>query len=416
MLTGFQKWDSFQRLAMEEMDHFTFPVGVAICDINGLSVINSTRGNQAGDQRINALAGIMRKNFPERTYYVRGIDAHLIALCSHSSEEEMAACVEKIKEQYDGSIQYAVGVAADEGQSIVATIIDAAKAMNYLASREGMLEKAYFVAIPTTSGTGSEVTTFAVISDPDKKAKYPLISENMLPDAAVLDAELTKTVPASITADTGIDVLTHAYEAYVSSKANDFTDAAAEKSMKLVFEYLPEAYKAAGKNIEELTKEDLYARQKMHHASCLAGMAFSNAGLGINHSMAHTLGGHFHIPHGRANAVLLPYVMAYNCGCRTSLTPAAERYAKMSTVLSLDSGSSRQSAFGAIRATKQLIRKLNIPSCIKNLGIPENEFVAALDEMVDAAMADSCTATNPRVPTREELKELFMEAYRGREI
>ena len=186
--------------------------------------------------------------------------------------------------------------------------------------------------------------------------------------------------------------------------------------MKLVFEYLPEAYKAAGKNLEELTKEDLYARQKIHHASCLAGMAFSNAGLGINHSMAHTLGGHFHIPHGRANAVLLPYVMAYNCGCRTSLTPAAERYAKMSTVLSLDNGSSRQSAFGAIRATKQLIRKLNIPSCIKNLGIPENEFVAALDEMVDAAMADSCTATNPRVPTREELKELFMEAYKGREI
>lgn len=129
MLTGFQKWDSFQRLAMEEVDHFTFPVGVAICDINGLSVINSTRGNQAGDQRINALAGIMRKNFPERTYYVRGIDAHLIALCSHSSEEEMAACVEKVKEQYDGSIQYAVGEAADEGQSIVAAIIDAATAM-----------------------------------------------------------------------------------------------------------------------------------------------------------------------------------------------------------------------------------------------------------------------------------------------
>ena len=129
MLTGFQKWDSFQRLAMEEMDHFTFPVGVAICDINGLSVINSTLGNQAGDQRINSLAGIMRKIFPERTYYVRGIDAHLIALCSHSNEEEMAACAEKVKEQFDGSIQYAVGVAADEGQSIVAAIIDAATAM-----------------------------------------------------------------------------------------------------------------------------------------------------------------------------------------------------------------------------------------------------------------------------------------------
>ncbi len=129
MLTGFQKWDSFQRLAMEEVDHFTFPVGVAICDINGLSVINSTLGNQAGDQRINALAGIMRKIFPERTYYVRGIDAHLIALCSHSNEEEMAACAEKVKEQFDGSIQYAVGVAADAGQSIVAAIIDAATAM-----------------------------------------------------------------------------------------------------------------------------------------------------------------------------------------------------------------------------------------------------------------------------------------------
>ena len=129
MLTGFQKWDSFQRLAMEEMDHFTFPVGVAICDINGLSVINSTLGNQAGDQRINSLAGIMRKIFPERTYYVRGIDAHLIALCSHSNEEEMAACAEKVKEQFDGSIQYAVGVTADEEQSIVAAIIDAATAM-----------------------------------------------------------------------------------------------------------------------------------------------------------------------------------------------------------------------------------------------------------------------------------------------
>ena len=129
MLTGFQKWDSFQRLAMEEMDHFTFPVGVAICDINGLSVINSTLGSQSGDQRINSLAGIMRKNFPERTYYVRGIDAHLIALCSHSNEEEMAACAEKVKEQFDGSIQYAVGVTADEEQSIVAAIIDAATAM-----------------------------------------------------------------------------------------------------------------------------------------------------------------------------------------------------------------------------------------------------------------------------------------------
>lgn len=292
--------------------------------------------------------------------------------------------------------------------------IDAAKAMNYLSSREGFLKKAYFVAIPTTSGTGSEVTTFAVITDPEKKAKYPLISDEMLPDAALLDAELTKTVPPSITADTGLDVLTHAIEAFVSIKSNDFTDAAAEKAMRLVFRHLPEAYKAASKKIEELTEQDLKARQKMHHASCLAGMAFSNAGLGLNHGMAHTLGGHFHIPHGRANAILLPYVMSYNCGCRTGLTNASEKYAKMAKVLWLDANSSRQSAFSTIRATRQLIKQLNIPKNLKELGILEADFMAALDDMAEAAIADSCTANNPRIPTKEEVKELFLEAYRGK--
>ncbi|MCF0230181.1 MAG: iron-containing alcohol dehydrogenase [Parasporobacterium sp.] len=292
--------------------------------------------------------------------------------------------------------------------------IDAAKAMNYLSSREGMLKKAYFVAIPTTSGTGSEVTTFSVISAPDKKAKYPLISDELLPDAAILDAELTKTVPAAITADTGLDVLTHAYEAYVSSRSNDFTDAAAEKSMRLVHHYLLKAYKAAQKPVDELTKDDLKARQKMHHASCLAGMAFSNAGLGLNHSMAHTLGGHFHIPHGKANAVLLPYVMSYNCGCKTVAQPSLEKYAKMSNVLWLNAGTDRQNAFSTIRATRTLCTQLGIPSNLKGLGIAEKDFMDALDEMAEAAMADSCTATNPRVPTVEEIRNLFIEAYAGR--
>ncbi|MDO4487600.1 MAG: 1-propanol dehydrogenase PduQ [Eubacteriales bacterium] len=291
--------------------------------------------------------------------------------------------------------------------------IDCAKAMNYLAAKEGMMEKAFFVAIPTTSGTGSEVTSFAVISDPDAKAKYPLISDDLLPEAAVLDAELTKTVPASITADTGIDVLTHAIEAYVSVKANDFTDAAAEKSMKIVFEHLEQAVKAASKKPEELTPEDLRHRQKMHNASCLAGMAFSNAGLGINHSMAHALGGHFHIPHGRANGILLPYVMQFNCGCKTSLTPASDRYARMSKVLWLDSGTHRENAFGTIRATKQLVKRVGIPKTIKDQGVKEKDFMDALDGLVEAALADSCTATNPKIPTREEMRELFLTAYKG---
>ena len=266
-------------------------------------------------------------------------------------------------------------------------------------------QKAKFAAIPSTSGTATEVTAFSVITDYNTGIKYPLADFNITPDVAIVDPELVEGLPVKQVAYTGMDALTHAIEAYVSTLHCPYTDPLALQAIEMVLAYLPASY-----------NKNMAAREQMHYAQCLAGMAFSNAGLGINHSMAHTLGGHFHIPHGRANAVLLPYVMAYNCGCRTSLTPAAERYAKMSTVLSLDSGSSRQSAFGAIRATKQLIRKLNIPSCIKNLGIPENEFVAALDEMVDAAMADSCTATNPRVPTREELKELFMEAYRGREI
>ena len=266
-------------------------------------------------------------------------------------------------------------------------------------------KKAHFCAISSTSGTATEVTAFSIITDYEKGIKYPIADFEITPDVAIVDPELAETMPQKLVAHTGMDAMTHAIEAYVSTANSDFTDPLALHAIEMIQHDLIDSYNG-----------DMAKRDAMHNAQCLAGMAFSNAGLGINHSMAHTLGGHFHIPHGRANAVLLPYVMAYNCGCRTSLTPAAERYAKMSTVLSLDSGSSRQSAFGAIRATKQLIRKLNIPSCIKNLGIPENEFVAALDEMVDAAMADSCTATNPRVPTREELKELFMEAYRGREI
>ena len=283
--------------------------------------------------------------------------------------------------------------------------IDAAKAMNWLSVQGGLDKKRTFVAIPTTSGTGSEVSRFSVISDPEQSAKYPLVSDDLLPDAAILDAELVRSVPPAVTADTGIDVLTHAIEAFVSTGANDFTDAAAEKAMKLVRSNLLKVYK---------NPDDLQARQEMHNASCLAGLAFSNAGLGLNHGMAHTLGAHFHIPHGRANGILLPYVMAFNAGCHEQLTPTAARYARIARVLKLDGPSIRQSAFSVVRTTKQYIKQLHIPDSIEAAGVSREDFDAALDEMVEAAYQDACTKTNPRTCSKEDIKGVFLRAYTGR--
>ncbi|WP_455594067.1 1-propanol dehydrogenase PduQ [Cloacibacillus porcorum] len=282
--------------------------------------------------------------------------------------------------------------------------IDAAKSISHISG--GIINnRAVFVVIPTTSGTGSEVSRYAVITDRERNMKYPLADDSLLPDFAVLDAALVESVPPPVTADTGVDALTHAIEAFLSTGANDFSDAMAEKAMKLIFKNLLTAY-SEPHNIE--------ARQAVHNAATMAGVAFSNAGLGANHSLAHAAGAKLHLPHGRANAILLPYVMSFTAGCHTSLTPAAARYAQMAAVLNFDSNGVRQSALAAIRATRNLIRKLNIPASFHEAGVDKKIFEGELDAMTEAAMADGCMATAP-VPFRpDEIRSIFRTAYSGK--
>jgi acetaldehyde dehydrogenase/alcohol dehydrogenase len=273
-------------------------------------------------------------------------------------------------------------------------------------------DKLKFVAIPTTSGTGSEVTSFTVITDPDKGTKYPLADYELTPDVAIIDPDFVMSVPPSVTADTGIDVLTHAIEAYVSVMASDYTDALAIKAIQLVFDYLPKAY-ANG--------SDALAREKMHNASCIAGMAFTNAFLGVNHSLAHKLGGEFHLPHGRSNAILLPHVIRYNAAKPTKFTPfpkyeyyiADQKYAQIAKALNLPCRTTGEAVDSLIDAIISLMKTLNIPLSIKECQISEGQFMQAVDDLADKAFEDQCTPANPRMPLVSELKELYIKAYHG---
>ena len=273
-------------------------------------------------------------------------------------------------------------------------------------------EKAKMVAIPTTSGTGSEVTSFAVITDKKKNVKYPLADYELTPNVAIIDPNLVMTLPKSITADTGMDVLTHAIEAYVSNMASDYTDALAEKAVELVYKYLPIAY-------ENGTNK--YAREKMHNASTIAGMAFTNAFLGINHSLAHKLGGEFHIPHGRANAIILPYVIKYNASKPTKFVSfpkyeyfiADEKYANLARKLGLNAYNTEEGVWSLINAVKELSEKLGIPKTLREAGIEEQEFLSKVDYLADKAFEDQCTTANPRLPLVEELKQILLDAYYG---
>ena len=304
--------------------------------------------------------------------------------------------------------------AGDKPISIVLSIgggsaIDASKAMYYFAKKQGAFSEAILIAIPTTSGTGSEVTDFSVITDADKGTKYPLVTSEILPDVAILDADLVMSLPGNITADTGMDVLTHAIEAYVSTKATDFSDALAEKAIKLVFEYLPKAYKNG---------QDVEAREKMHAASTLAGMAFNTAYLGINHSLAHAAGAKFHVPHGRLNSILMPHVIQYNAGIefnnrnrQATDKTVASRYQDIAKLLGCSASSPVSGVRQLVEAIKKLQRKLEMPTSLREYGVKADAFAQYKIEISEAALHDGCTPTNPRVPTAEELLKVLEKAF-----
>mgnify|MGYP000303690704 CR=1 FL=1 len=279
--------------------------------------------------------------------------------------------------------------------------IDAAKAILATLRELDTSRHIPLVAIPTTSGTGSEVTEYAVISEPERGLKHPLRSKEIIPDVALLDPELVRSAPPKITADTGMDVITHALEAYVSLGATDFSDAFAEKALALAFTNLPAAFADGG---------DLAARGGMHHASCMAGMAFNAAGLGLNHGMAHAIGGRMHLPHGRLNAMLLPLIIEYNAGTAggpAALRPAVYRYAEIARLLGLGESSPWASVTALAQALRDMNQQFGIPSTLRAAGVDMDELGRCADDMVQTALADTCTASNPRKPAPAEVAALL---------
>ncbi|MCL1953324.1 MAG: iron-containing alcohol dehydrogenase, partial [Firmicutes bacterium] len=276
-------------------------------------------------------------------------------------------------------------------------------------------KKAQFVAVPTTSGTGSEVTAFSVITDKKNgNIKYPLADYELTPDVAIIDPQFVSSLPKVIVGDTGMDVLTHAIEAFVSVLASDYTDGLAFKSIELVFENLLNSYE----------KGDSVSREKMHNASAIAGMAFTNAFLGINHSLAHKLGGEFHISHGRANAILLPYIIAYNGSKPDKFTIfpkygefiADKRYAQIAAKLFGATGTDVQKIQVLIKEIQKLMKSLNMPSSIKECGVDEKLFLAKVRTMAENAFEDQCTTANPRYPLITDIEEIYKNAYYGNPI
>lgn len=265
------------------------------------------------------------------------------------------------------------------------------------------------VAIPTTSGTGSEVTRVAVVTDRERMTKIPLVSERLLPDEAILDAELVKSVPPGLTADTGMDVFTHALEAYVSRHYSNFSAAMASKAMEIVGAYLLRSY---------LDANDRHAREKMHAASCLAGLAFNASSLGLNHGIAHALGARFHLPHGRANALALPHVIEYNSGIgihsrsRPEYDHTVRCYGAIARTLGLQSLNMITTVRSLVNWVEFMMKEMDMPQRVSQAGVcGEGEYMAAVEEMAEAALGDYCTEGNPKTPTKEDVAGILRKMW-----
>jgi len=277
-----------------------------------------------------------------------------------------------------------------------------------------MGEKADFIAIPTSAGTGSEVTPFAVITEDATGIKYPIADYELMPDMAIIDIDFMMQMPKALTAASGMDALTHALEAYASMLATDYTDGLALAAIKNVFKYLPTA-------CSDGTNEE--AREKMANASTIAGMAFANAFLGICHSLAHKLGAFFHLPHGVANALLIGEVIRYNATdnpvkmgafSQYKYPKAVARYAEVASFIGIEGKSDEEKTEKLVQKINELRASVGIVSSVQEFGIPEKDFLAKLDEMVEQAFDDQCTGANPRYPLMAEMKEIYTKVYYGK--
>lgn len=277
-----------------------------------------------------------------------------------------------------------------------------------------MGEKAYFIAVPTSAGTGSEVTPFAVITDEKTGVKYPLADYELLPKMAIIDADVMMNAPKGLTSASGIDALTHDLEAYASMMATDYTDGLALRSMKMIFDYLPRCY--------DNGPNDPAAREKMANAATMAGMAFANAFLGVCHSMAHKLGAFHHLPHGIANALMIDHVLRFNAAetpRKMGTFPQYDhphtlaRYAEVADYLGIKGKNDAEKLDNLIKAIDELKEKVGIKKTIKEYGVDEQYFLDTLDNMVEQAFDDQCTGANPRYPLMSEIKEMYLKAYYG---